>query len=288
MEIWSLRVFDAVMQTGSVSRAAEQLNCVQSNVTARLKRLEEQLGTKLFVRESRGMRPTRAGRALAGYAGRVFGLLQEAEAAVRSASGPTAPLRIGTMETTLAMRLPGPLAAFTRANPEVRLSIESATTEELLDLVLDHKLDLAFVAGPLEHPQLAIAPAFVEELAMVTPKAGYVTDRPALLSFRPGCAYRALGERVLREAGRLPTPTTEFRSLDGILAGVAAGLGMTVLPRACVERSALADQLAIEEGTQPMRVETLLVHRADAELPDSARRFIETVRGAAGVREAAE
>src|SRR6267154_5819933 len=100
MDAGDLRVFAAVVRLGSMNRAAAELNTVQSNVTARIRLLEETLGTPLFHRHSRGVKPTVAGQRLLPYADRVATLLAEARRAVGDDGRPKGPLSLGSLETT--------------------------------------------------------------------------------------------------------------------------------------------------------------------------------------------
>src|SRR5919205_2697100 len=103
MDAADLRVFEAVARLGGMSRAAEELHTVQSNVTARIRLLEEELGTALFSRHSRGVVLTAAGQRLLPYAVRVRTLLEEARRAVADDGTPRGPLTIGSLETTAAL-----------------------------------------------------------------------------------------------------------------------------------------------------------------------------------------
>ena len=127
MELTDLLTFSAVARTGGITRAAEELNTVQSNVTQRVKALEAEIGTPLFERHSRGMTLTGAGRRLLPYAQRMAALSREAVLAARDDGEPKGPLAIGSMETTAAVRLPPLLADFHRRFPAVRLSLRTAT-----------------------------------------------------------------------------------------------------------------------------------------------------------------
>ena len=280
MDLAGLRVVKAVADTGSVSRAAEALNCGQSNVTARLKRLEEDLGVPLFRRLSRGMAPTPAGRVLADYADRVLRLVAQARDAVADAAGRGGRLAVGTMETTAAVRLPPILARFHAENPDVELTIVPGSTEAMLGEVLAGRIDGAFVSGAVEHPELVSQPVFEEELVLVEPASGITSEsgRNTLLAFRRGCAYRARAETAMREAGRVPYRLMEFGSLEAILGCVGAGMGVTVLPRVVVEREpwrglftarALPPELA--------RIPTRFVRRADSVETVALRAFLEAV-----------
>src|SRR5947209_11649046 len=168
MELTDLVTFSAVARVGGITRAADELNTVQSNVTQRIKALEAEIGTALFERHSRGMSLTGAGRRLLPYALRMAALAREAVLAARDDGEPKGPLAIGSMETTAAVRLPSLLADFHRNFPAVRLSLRTATTADLVAGVLDGAFDGAFVAGPIAHADLAATSVFREELVLVS------------------------------------------------------------------------------------------------------------------------
>ncbi|SMH55075.1 LysR family transcriptional regulator [Azospirillum agricola] len=283
MDLAGLRVVKAVADTGSVSRAAETLHCVQSNVTARVKRLEEDLGVDLFRRMSRGMVPTPAGRVLADYADRVLRLVAQARDAVADAAGRGGRLSIGTMESTAAVRLPPILARFHADHPDVELTILPGPTETMLAEVLAGRIDGAFVGGAVDHPDLTAFAVFDEELVLVEPAGGLTTEgaRSTLLGFARTCAYRGRAEMVMREAGRVPFRVMEFGSLDAILGCVGAGMGVTVLPRSVVERDPWRGLLAWRAlpGGQG-RMPTLFVRRTDSIETASLRAFLDSVSGA--------
>src|SRR6266700_855816 len=106
MELSDLVTFSTVARTGGITRAADELNTVQSNITHRVKALEAEIGTPLFERHRRGMTLTGAGKRLLPYAQRMAALSHEAVLAARDDGEPKGPLAIGSMETTAAVRLP--------------------------------------------------------------------------------------------------------------------------------------------------------------------------------------
>lgn len=234
-----LNVFRAVAETGSLSGAARRLHTVQSNVTAHIKRLEEALGQRLFYRKPRGVALTPAGHVLLGYARRVARLIEEAGTAVQNAGEAVGHLRLGSLETLAAVRLPPVLARFRHAFPNIDLQLVTGSTEFLASEVLNFRLDGAFVAGTVDHPQIGHRPLYDEELVLVSEagrtKVASLQDE-ILLVFRPGCAFRARAELWLREEGLLPLRKMEFGALDAILGCVTAGMGVTLLPRVVVER----------------------------------------------------
>jgi DNA-binding transcriptional LysR family regulator len=271
MELSDLQTFSAVARAGGITRAAQELNTVQSNVTQRVKALEAEIGTALFERHSRGMTLTGAGKRLLPYAQRMAALSHEAVLAARDDGEPKGPLAIGSMETTAAVRLPPLLADFHRRFPAVRLSLRTATTADLVAAVLDGTLDGAFVAGPIKHADLTAVAAFKEELVLVTARhwsslaelrAGTPESGPTALVFRTGCTYRQRLEQIFTELGWPSAARFELGTLDGMVGCVAADMGVTLLPRAVVERSAMNDSVSIH-GLGPVhaRVETLFIRR---------------------------
>src|SRR6202050_4022598 len=134
IELQALEIFKAVVDCGGVTRAAAQLHRVPSNITTRLKQLEEGLGTKLFHRHNRKLLLSTEGKLLLAFAERVIRLSSEAELALRSVK-PRGKLRIGTLESTAAARLPPVLARYHRANPEVQIELVTGTTCALLEQV---------------------------------------------------------------------------------------------------------------------------------------------------------
>ncbi|MGV2788528.1 LysR family transcriptional regulator, partial [Clostridium perfringens] len=102
MESGDLRIFRAVAEEGSITRAAQRLQYVPSNVTGRIRQLEDRLQTALFIRSNRGMELTPAGERLVGYTRQILNLLDEAEKSVQAEDTPRGPLRIGAIESTAA------------------------------------------------------------------------------------------------------------------------------------------------------------------------------------------
>jgi DNA-binding transcriptional LysR family regulator len=290
VELTDLLTFSAVARSGGITRAAEELNTVQSNVTQRVKALEAEIGTALFERHSRGMTLTGAGRRLLPYAQRMAALSREAMLAARDDGEPKGPLAIGSMETTAAVRLPPLLADFHRRFPAVRLSLRTATTADLVAGVLDGSFDGAFIAGPIEHADLTATVAFREELVLVTARhvkslaelrASTPESGPTALVFRTGCTYRQRLEQVLTEFGWPSATRFELGTLDGMIGCVAAGMGVTLLPRAVVGRNEAVRVHALEPARS--RVETLFITRRAAHDYSALRGFVSCLKGGGDV-----
>ena len=284
MELTDLVTFSTVARLGGITRAADELNTVQSNVTQRVKALEAEIGTALFERHSRGMTLTGAGRRLLPYAQRMAALSREAVLAARDDGEPKGPLSIGSMETTAAVRLPALLAEFHRRYPAVRLTLRTAPTADLVAAVLDGTLDGAFVAGPIEHAELSGITAFREELVLVTAqrwsslaalRAGTPESGPTALVFRTGCTYRQRLEQVFSEFGWPSAARFELGTLDGMIGCVAADMGVTLLPRAVVERDHVNRDISIHAlAALQSRVDTLFIQRRSAHQYSALQGFV--------------
>lgn len=245
MELIALRTFEAVVEEGGILAASRKLNTVQSNVTSRIRRLEEELGAELFFRKGRGLELAPSGRVLLEYARRMLSLERETSSAVRQAGEAAGELRIGAMETFAAVHLPNALKQVRAAHPRVDLRVVTDTTARLTERVLAHKLDCAFVAGPVVHPELDFDELVVEELVQVHARGADPVMQPLIL-FREGCAYRSRALAWQRAIGHAVSDAMEFGTLEGILGCVAVGLGWTLMPRRVAEQSMHAADLVIE------------------------------------------
>ncbi len=295
MDAGDLKIFEAVARSGGMNRAAAELHTVQSNVTARIRALEAELGQKLFRRHSRGVVLTPAGERLLPYASRVRQLLDEARRAAREDGAAQGPLAIGSLETTAALRLSPWLANFITDHPAVDLALRTGTSAELIAEVLEHRLEGAFVCGPVDHPELEEELLFREELAVLT--APGVASLDALLHsgtvkivvLRAGCSYRQRLEEVLARRGIVGLRQLEFGTLEAIFGCVAAGLGITLMPRSLIgpvwrEGKVRAHPLPPADAL----VDTVFIRRRDAYRSSALAAFLAHIRPAARRLEAAE
>lgn len=290
MDASDLRVFEAVARLGGMNRAAGELNTVQSNVTNRIRNLEDELGSPLFSRHSRGVSLTPAGRRLLPYAHQAASLLDDARRAVRDDGNPSGALVIGSLETTAAMHLPPILAEYVKAHPDVDLSLTTGTTEELIGRVLDRQLEGALVCGPVDHPELEQETIFREELAVITSRAVRNFDDLAakgglkIVVLRIGCSYRQRLESILARRGVADLRKLEFGTLDAILGCVAAGIGVTLLPKGMapndkVPPGSSRGPYAIHRlPPEEARVETVFIRRRDAYASSAFNAFLDCLR----------
>ena len=265
LDLSALEIFRTVAAEGSVTRAAERLRRAQSNVTTRVRQLEAELGTVLFLREGKRMALTPEGQVLLGYADRLLALAEEARQALHPGQ-PGGRLRLGSMESTAASRLPGPLARLHAQWPGVALELSTAPTRELVERLRARALDAVLIAWPPGQPldaTLDAQPVFTEELLLVLPAGHPPVHGPAdvqpgtLAVFEPGCTYRRIAQDWLAPR---PTPMRllELGSYHAILACVAAGGCVGVAPRSVLALAQPAPALRLHPL---MRIDTLLAHR---------------------------
>jgi DNA-binding transcriptional LysR family regulator len=236
MDLSDLTIFRTVVQAGGITRAAEKLNRVQSNVTTRVRQLEAELGVELFIREGKRMRVSPEGQLLVGYADRLIALAQEARDAMHDAK-PRGLLRLGAMESTAAIRLPAPLNDYYSRYPEVTLELHTGNTKELSMAVLTGELDAALVADVIADAPFEKATIYDEELAIVAAARHPPIRSPrdagpqTMIAFNTGCPYRARLEQWFAQSGEMPERIIEMSSWHAILGCVAAGMGVALLPK---------------------------------------------------------
>ena len=271
MDAADLKFFEEVAQSGGMSRAAKKLNTVQSNVTRRIRTLESELNVSLFNRTGRGVSLTPAGEQLLPFAIRVARLIDEAARAIGDDGRPKGSLVIGSLETTAALRLTPFLSQFVSDFPEVDFSLKTGTSRELVEDVLEHRLEGAFVCGPVHHPDLLQRKMYQERLVLLTARretslGAYLRKNDLrMVVLRAGCSYRLILESWLAHRGIVGVRLLEFGTLEAIIGCVEAGLGMTLLPEALVGPVWRDERVAVHPLPNDYgHVNTLFVRRRDS------------------------
>jgi DNA-binding transcriptional LysR family regulator len=247
LDLESLEIFRTVVAEGGVLRAAARLNRVQSNVTTRIRQLEERLGVVLFRRQGRGLCLTADGHRLLPYAERLLRLSEEATLAL-SGGRPLGRFRLGSLESAAGVRLPPILARYHALHPEVTVELCTAPTAALIQKVQKFEIDAAFVSEPFFAPELESTPAFEEELILIGPPgtsletAAQLSGR-TIIAFAQGCSYRRRLEEWLAGSAAAPERVLEFGSYHAMAACVAAGAGVAIMPLSVLESLPARDQV---------------------------------------------
>lgn len=271
IDLAALQIFKAVAEEGGITKAAAKLHRVQSNITTRVKQLEARLGTRLFLRQKRRLVLSPEGKLLLAYADRLLRLSSEAEAVLRDGV-PRGTLKIGTMESTAAARLPPILSRYHQTYPEVRMELVTGTTGALVAKVLNYEIEAAFAAEPLPANDLEYQVAFNEDLVLITPtsfpriKTPRDIGKRTVIAFGAGCSYRSRLEDWLARARVVPERVIEFNSYHAIVACVAAGAGIAIVPRSVINVVRADREVAVYPLPAGMRkARTLLIWRRDHE-----------------------
>lgn len=275
MDLSDLRIFQAVVREGGITRAAGRLHRVQSNVTKRIQQLEADLGVPLFLREGKKLIAAPAGRVLLDYADRILALTEEARNAVRDPA-PSGLFRLGSMESTAAVRLPGPLSQFSARYPGVTLELRTGNPTELQAALLAGEIDAALVAEPVAEARFDSIIAFDEEPVIVTPRDHPPIEQPGgtpgtIIVFEHGCPHRRLLEAWYEGRNEVPARTIELASYHAMLACVLAGMGAALLPLSVL--STFPESRRLKVHHLPLgedRLQTLLIWRHGAASPNVA------------------
>ncbi len=272
MDLDSLQIFKAVVDYGSITNAAAQLHRVQSNITTRVKNLEERLGVALFHRQGGKLTPSDEGLLLYQYAEKLLRLSIEAETALKRGTLQGV-LRIGTLESTAAARLAPLLSSYHERFPDVQIELISGSTDALIAQVHRGDIEAAFISDPFTVAGLDCQEVFVEELALVVAKNSPIANARALqgatiIAFSRGCSFRRILESWLQTCEIVPTRVLELASYHAIAVCVAAGTGVAIMPQSVLKA---------------VNVESLV---RSLPLPPKVARFALTWSGATGMNRA--
>src|SRR5450830_1588382 len=245
MEMAQLKMVRAVAQTGSVAQAALQLHCVPSNITTRIKQLESELGTPLFIRAGRGLAISAAGEIFLDYCERILALVDESKRAVDANAIPRGTLRIGAVESSASGRLPPLLAEY-------------------------HRLDVALVAAGNKRTKLEHSVVYSERLVLIaSPSSAPINGAEdlagrTLLVWPPGCPYRAALENWVKPHDLKPA-IASYASWGTIIGCVSAGIGVALAPEGILARYEQTNQLASYRFEELAAVDNLLFWHKDTQ-----------------------
>ncbi|WP_240136165.1 LysR family transcriptional regulator [Streptomyces sp. MUM 178J] len=291
MDLRQLTTFHRVATLLSFTRAASELNYAQSSVTAQVKSLEVSLGVELFERLRGRIRLTPAGERLIPYAERILSLVDEARDETTGWSEPSGPLTVGAVESLTSYRMPPVLELFHHRYPLLQLALRPGSCAQTCEALRQGTLDMGFfmeaetdfagvraeVLGPERLVAVAAAGHRLAGLPLVTTRDLRTTP---VLAPETGCSYRALLEAELAGAtGTSAVPLLEFGTIESIKRGVAAGLGVGVLPEIAVADAVAAGTLAVLGWQPPFEVYTQIAWRRGRQVTREMRAFIdETAR----------
>ena len=284
MNINDLMIFRTVVQTGSFSKAATALNYTQSNISMKIQNLEAMYHTTFFYRGHRGIQLTPKGEQFYELVLKMLHLYDTSFEILQDTEEQRGILRIGSMETTAALHLPALLTTFHQAHEQVDITILTSPSQHNIKRLENYEIDGAFVTGPVYKENILVKEFICEELVFITSskhkpiKNLRDLEGSTVITFRHGCSYRAILEHWLYEDGVRPQNRMEFGTLDGIIGCVAAGLGITLLPRAIAQKYMATHALTLHELTNKQaHIPTWFIYRKDDVQSPILQYFLESI-----------
>jgi DNA-binding transcriptional LysR family regulator len=282
MELANLRIFLAVLDTASVTRAAQTVGLTPGAVSQQLRSLSRDLGAELFVRSGRSIVPTAEAQRLAIHARAILHQVRAAEQEfARDPAGDTRPFHFATGATALIYRLGKPLRMIRKRFPANEVHITVAATEEIVSGLLSRRFDLGLLSMPVEEERLSLLPLFEEELLGLRPAHGRtagqgsriarvqpadLADQPFLL-YPPRSNMRAIIDTFFERIGIHPRITMEADDTEAIKRLVESGFGHSILPAFAVRGQRRFVELFRVAGHRLARRQALATARTEYPRP---------------------
>jgi DNA-binding transcriptional LysR family regulator len=291
--VTQLTAFLAVVRGGSVTAAADELIVTQPSVSAAIAALSRELGSELFERAGRGIRPTDAGLAFRPYAEDVMGLLEEGRRAAREAASMAASkLKIAAVTTAAESFVPPLMRAFQLEHPALELALDVGNRQRVLERVLAHAADVAITGRPPADDRLIAMPIMDNQIVCITSpddelvghgpiSVNSLAERPWLLR-EQGSGTRTLVEQYLIERDMAPMTLT-LGSNGAIKQAARVGLGVSLLSRAAIQAelaAGLLGELVLEDPPPPRP--WFVLHSGVGPVRPPVAAFVSFVRASVG------
>lgn len=260
VESQDLRIFKYVAEAKSLSKAAEILGYVQPHISQRIKNLEDELDTKLFIRTNRGVTLTDEGEALFNYAQRILLLMDEAKAEVNPNKFRNS-LIIGASQTVSATKVPFLFSSFLKENKNIEVKIKTDRKQVLQEMLSYGEIDGLFLSGTYNEAQFETAYHYAEKVVLILPTSEDIEEKdpPTLLiNSDVNCIYRNRLLAFSKEHHINKANIMEFDSLEAILQGVRDRLGMSVVPASVVNSRGDMQSIHYQELSEDVRIDFVI------------------------------
>lgn len=287
MNLNDLKIFIATAEHGNLTRAAAITNTVQSNVSARIKSLEQSFDLQLFIRNTRNVELTEEGILFLKLAKEITISIDDFKVNVaKQKLNDHGLIKIGCLQTTAALRAPAIFSSFTKKHPKAEFKLKTGTTAHLIKEVLTYKLDGSFVSGKVEHPDLDVCAILREELCIVY--SSTYSDFEKLVKnskqikaivFNKGCSYRQMLIELLDIMEAKVVKTFEMDTLEGIINTVESGSGITLLPYELIRKHYSYRNLSTwKVSGKHSEVLTVFVKRKDFPMSEMYTLFFQSIK----------
>ncbi|MCA9291329.1 MAG: hydrogen peroxide-inducible genes activator [Phycisphaerales bacterium] len=284
MELRQLRYFVAVAEAGTISRAAARCGITQPSLSQQIMKLERELGVELLDRLGRGVAMTDAGRALLARARPILGAVREIEGSLRvDVDEGRGRLAVGAIPTMAPYLVPALVARLREEYPECEIIVREDLTQNLVEAIADHELDVAIMSTPIDHDLIDLQVVGREALLVVAPAAHPLSARgdialadlraqPAITLDEMHCLGRQIGDFCAsrRLAGTVACRMTQ---IDTLLEFVRLGLGVSIVPAMVAAHDDDPGRTYLRFKRTPPTREIALAWRTGRTRPRLARRF---------------
>ncbi len=282
-----LRLFARIAEEENLSRGAKKAFLSPAAASARLKALEDQLGTRLFYRESKGLALTPAGERLLRHARVIERQFEHVRSEFEEfAKDTVGHIRIFANTTAVTEFMPEVLARFMAERPSVTVDLQERLTRDIIRGVLDGSADLGIISGPLNSEGLEVIHFSTDKLVLVTPVGHPLTQKEGVrfedtleyehVSLHEGSTLHAFMTELVREQRRRLQIRIQIRSFEAMCRMIEAGVGIGILPLSAALRHRQTMKLAIIElpDTWAVRERAVIVRELDG-LPGCAKALID-------------
>jgi DNA-binding transcriptional LysR family regulator len=281
-----LRIFQAVAEARSFTRAAEAVHLTQPGISKHIKQMEEYYGVPLFDRLGKKVALTQAGEILFEAAREIVASITAAEQRIDELKGlHGGKLVLGASFPLGIYVLPGVLAAFRKQYPAVEVTVDISLSARIMAKILANKLDLGLISSEAHDPRLLARQFMTDELIAIAPRnhrwANKNRIRPqellgeTFIVAARGAGTRAVVEERLKEKGIILRDVVDFGNIEGVKRAVEAGLGISIQSRSVVEREISAGSLTgVSLAGMDAKLANFYIYRKDKHLSNAARAFL--------------
>lgn len=249
MDFELLKIFLTVAQENSLTLASKKLNTVQSNVSARLKLLENDLGQSLFIRSKKGMVLTEAGERLKPLAADLIQRSQDVKNELKK-EAPVGHVTLGVPESFLRTYLRKPLEKWVSNHPHAKVRLKTGFSHQITADLENREIDFGVIISRERPRQFYVLKEFKSELVVIAPKDIFEIGKKALSGLQPmllgdSCFFGQAVTQLCGSIGLDAEGHSYLQSIESIIHCVSSGIGFSVLPKCLIDQHYLKNQISI-------------------------------------------
>jgi DNA-binding transcriptional LysR family regulator len=277
LNIENILAFVTVAELKSISAAASVLNHLQSNMTAKIKKIESYYEQQLFIRSSRGMELTAEGEKLYKQFKKMILLWEETEQEMKQRG---MKLRFGTMQSAIGKEITAGLACLYQKYPALSVTLKTGTTERMEDELLQGNIDLAYTIGKSDWAQLQYSPVGAEELVLIGKRAKSGASLLSCLQaetkliLTKDCLYTSILDHICKKNGIEQGPKTEVGVFETMLQLASLGMGVALVSKRIAQQFGAAEYMELPQEYR--YIDKYLVTRQNYEMSPLEKQFVET------------